>query len=163
MIIRKAEVKDINKMLDIYNYEVVNGIATFDMEAKDYQDRLEWFNNHNIKNHPLLVAEIDGEVVGYGSLSEYRSKDAYDCTVELSLYVDPTKRGSHIGQKLLEVLIDYAKNDESIHTIISVITDLNYPSIKLHEKFGFENCGHLKEIGCKNGQYLGVINYCLQV
>ena len=163
MIIRKAEEKDLKDLLEIYNYEVLNGVATFDINPASEEERLAWLRNHNIKNHPLYVAEIDEKVVGYASLSEFRSKSAYDETVELSLYVAHDYRGRGIGDAQMKHILDIAKADESIHSVISVITGSNKASVRLHEKYCFEYCGTLKEAGSKFGRWLDVVYYQLFV
>ena len=82
MNIRTAERRDLSAMLDIYNYEVKNGTATFDVEPRAGAAGEAWFAAHNTGNHPLLVAEEDGKVLGYASLSPYRDFDAYLQTVD---------------------------------------------------------------------------------
>ena len=81
MEIRVARREDLQQLLDIYNYEVVHGVATLDLQPKSLEEWGQWFDAHNIKNHPLLVAEQAGRVAGYASLSPYRSKEAYRSTV----------------------------------------------------------------------------------
>ena len=76
MNIRTAERRDLSAMLGIYNYEVKNGTATFDVEPRAGAAGEAWFAAHNTGNHPLLVAEEDGKVLGYASLSPYRDFDA---------------------------------------------------------------------------------------
>ena len=100
MNIRTAERRDLSAMLDIYNYEVKNGTATFDVEPRAGAVGEAWFAAHNTGNHPLLVAEEDGKVLGYASLSPYRDFDAYLQTVELSVYVAPESRGRGIASAL---------------------------------------------------------------
>ena len=163
MIIRTAALKDMPRLLDIYNYEVLNGTSTFDLHPKTMDDRMEWFREHNIDNHPLIVAEIDGKAVGYASLSPYRPKEAYAATVELSVYIDPGYRGRGIARRLISDILDEARARDDIHTVISVITDGNEASVKLHEEFGFEYCGTMKEVGKKFGKLLGTVSYQLMV
>ena len=104
MNIRTAERRDLSAMLDIYNYEVKNGTATFDVEPRAGAAGEAWFAAHNTGNHPLLVAEEDGKVLGYASLSPYRDFDAYLQTVELSVYVAPESRGRGIASALMEAV-----------------------------------------------------------
>ena len=73
MVIRTAEEKDMPELLDIYNYEVEHGLATFDLNPKTMEQRLAWFREHNVGNHPLIVAEEDGKAVGYAD-SNYFAK-----------------------------------------------------------------------------------------
>lgn len=163
MQIRKAEQRDLPALLDIYNYEVVNGTATFDKTPQTLAQRQVWFDAHNIENHPLYVAVCENEVAGYVSLSAYREKEAYRSTVELSVYVHPDHRGKGIAAAMLAFILDEARRDETIHTVVSVITSGNVASVKLHEKFGFTFGGTLKEVGVKFDRYLDIDQYYLHV
>ena len=148
MNIRTAERRDLSAMLDIYNYEVKNGTATFDVEPRAGAAGEAWFAAHNTGNHPLLVAEEDGKVLGYASLSPYRDFDAYLQTVELSVYVAPESRGRGIASALMEAVLRLAREDAGTHTVVSVIAGGNAASVRLHEKFGFTcsgtHCPYLK-------------------
>lgn len=163
MIIRAADRKDMPRLLDIYNYEVLNGTATFDLRPKTMEERMEWFYSHNQDNHPLIVAEIDGKAVGYATLSPYRPKEAYAATVELSVYIDPAYRRRGVARRLICAILAEARARDDIHTIISVITNGNDASVKLHEEFGFAYCGTMKEVGKKFGKLLGTVSYQLMV
>lgn len=74
IFIRKAEERDLQQLLDIYNYEVEHGVATLDLRPKTMKEWKQWFQVHNVDNHPLLVAEMEGRVAGYASLSSYRER-----------------------------------------------------------------------------------------
>lgn len=177
MKIRKAEEKDIEALLDIYNYEVRHGTATLDLEPKTLDEWKRWFSIHNIGNHPLYVAETEGsdaaaagkgahgvrEVTGYASLSAYREKEAYCSTVELSVYIATQYRRNGVASALMERILQEARQDERIHTVVSVITSGNAASTRLHEKFGFTFCGTIKEVGMKFGKYQDIDNYSLRV
>ena len=161
--IRLAEYRDLLYLVDIYNYEVENGTATLDIHPQTPEQRHEWMLEHNIDNHPLIVAEADGRVVGYACLSPYRKKQGYHSTVELSVYVDIDYRRKGIASMLLESLLDIAKKDPEIHAIISIITEGNAASTSLHKKFGFELCGTVREAGYKFGRCFDIDQYELLV
>ena len=163
MEIRIARREDLQQLLDIYNYEVVHGVATLDLQPKSLEEWGQWFDAHNIKNHPLLVAEQAGRVAGYASLSPYRSKEAYRSTVELSIYIGPDFRRQGVATALMEAILREARQDPETHTVVSVITDGNEASRKLHEKFGFTYCGAIREVGMKFGAYLDILNFSLIV
>lgn len=158
LTIRTAETGDMERLLEIYNYEVENGVATFDLHPRTMEERMEWFRAHNVDNHPLIVAEVNGRVAGYASLSQYREKEAYAATVELSVYVAPECRRQGIAHALMKAILDEAKRRDDIHTVISVITEGNDASLRLHEEFGFAFCGTMREVGEKFGQKLGIVN-----
>lgn len=163
MIIRVAKEQDVPEMMEIYNYEVLNGVATFDLNARNLEERMEWFRQHNVGNHPLIVAEQDGQVAGYASLSSYRDKEAYAATVELSVYVAPLFRRQGVARQLIAHILEDARSRDDIHTVISVITAGNEASVKLHKEFGFVYSGTLYEVGEKFGGKLDVVNYQLMV
>ncbi len=163
MIIRKAAQKDIKPLLEIYNYEVVNSTSTFDLNPKTYEEWENWFFAHNVGSHPLIVAEIEGQVAGYASLSSYREKEAYKSTVELSVYVGADFRRRGVATALMNEILSMAREDENIHTVVSVITSENAGSEELHHKMGFTFCGTIHEVGEKFGRYLSISNYELQV
>lgn len=163
MKIRKACEQDFYNLLEIYNYEVENGVATLDLVPKTEAQWRGWFDSHNIENHPLIVAEIDGECAGYASLSQYREKEAYKTTTELSVYVSTSYRKQGVATALMDKIICMAREDATIHTVVSVITSGNEASVKLHKKFGFEFCGTIREVGMKFGKYLDIDNFRLGV
>ena len=157
--IRVARREDLEQLLEIYNYEVIHGVATLDLRPKRLDAWERWFNAHNVDNHPLLVALREGRVAGYASLSPYREKEAYRSTVELSIYIHPDFRRQGVATSLMEAILDEARQDPRTHTVVSVITDGNEASRKLHEKFGFTYCGAIREVGMKFGRYLDILNF----
>lgn len=161
--IRKAEEQDITAMMEIYNYEVEHGVATLDLHPRSYEDRKAWFCMHRSEDHPLIVAEESGVILGYASLSPYREKEAYRSTVELSIYIAPEHRKKGIATKLMQAILKMAGKNAQIHLVVSVITRGNEASNRLHQKFGFTYCGTLHEVGMKFGKYLDIDNYELVV
>lgn len=67
-------------------------------------------------------------------------------------------RGRGIADQLMQELLSYAKAREDVHTIVSVITEGNETSVRLHEKYGFLHCGCIHEVGVKFGEPLGIVN-----
>ncbi|MCR4436506.1 MAG: N-acetyltransferase family protein [Clostridiales bacterium] len=159
MIIRDGELSDLEQLTAIYNWAVENTTATFDLAKQSTASRLEWFNQHT-GVHPLIVAELDGKAVGYCTLSKFREKEAYIKTVEISVYIHPSYQRRGIGTALVEEMIQRGKK-LGHHVIIAGITAGNDISVKLHQKFGFELCGHMKEVGKKFGKWQDVLFYQL--
>ena len=123
LVIRPITRNDIAPCLDIYNYEVVNGVATLDLEPRTLPEWQEWYESHQVMStHPIVVGTIDGIVVGYASLSPYRPKEAYKSTVELSIYIHQDYRGRGSLGQLMAIYIRNSKNDPLLHTVVSVIT-----------------------------------------
>ena len=99
--IRRARIDDISSCLAIYNYEVVNGVATLDLEPRTLTEWQEWYKAHQTSEHCIFVGFMDDVVVGYASLSPYRTKDAFKSTVELSIYIHQEYRGKGVASKLM--------------------------------------------------------------
>lgn len=163
MEIRIACQSDLSELTAIYNDEVVHGVATLDLNEKTLAERQEWFDAHNRGNHPLIVAVEDGQVAGYASLSDYREKEAFRSTVELSIYVARAFRRRGVATSLMAAILDMARADDRTHAVVSVITSGNEASEKLHAKFGFTFCGTIPEVGMKFGVYQGIDNFFLRV
>lgn len=163
MVIRKANERDVPRLLEIYNYEVINGVSTLDLTPKTLDEWTNWFALHQTAEHPLLVAETDGIVSGYATLSPYRQKEAYKSTAELSVYIAPEYRRQGIASALVEEILKIARKSGSLHLIVSVITSGNAASEALHKKFGFSYCGTIHEAGFKKGEFRSIDNYELRL
>lgn len=154
LIIRPATARDLPDITVIYNEAVLTTDATFDNETKTIEQQQAWFSGHDGR-HPVLVAEMNGEVVGWASLSEWSSRCAYADTGELSIYIKESARGRGIGRKLMAAVME-AGRERGLHTVISRITDGNLVSVHLHEELGFQNIGVMREVGRKFGRLLDV-------
>ncbi|MCL6456803.1 MAG: GNAT family N-acetyltransferase, partial [Gorillibacterium sp.] len=151
--------EDVPAILRIYNYSIETSAATFDLEPQTLEYRLEWFSHYG-DHYPLIVAEWEGITVGYSSLSQFRTKPAYDPTVELSVYIDEAYQGKGIGNRLVEEMLARGKA-LGFHSVISGITAGNEVSVKMHDKFGFRLIGSFKEVGMKFGKWHDVLFYQL--
>jgi phosphinothricin acetyltransferase len=154
-IIRRATIADLAAITEIYNDAIVNTVATFDEKPKTMDEQVVWFKSHGPK-FPVLVAEIDGKVIGWCSLSEWSDRAAYSDTAELSIYVDKSSRAKGIGTQLLKVILDEAVRYR-LHSIIARIESGNSVIIHLLEKYSFTNIGIMKEVGKKFGHRLDVV------
>ena len=155
MKILKANKSHFESIISIYNWAIEETTATFDTELKNLSNYSDFLNSFTF--HPLLVStdELDN-VTGWGCLKRYSDRSAYDETVELSIYIDPKHHGKGIGNEMMKELIQKAQLLK-LHVIISRITQESKSSIKLHEKFGFEYVGVMKEVGFKFGKRIDVI------
>lgn len=162
-IIRDAREDDLPAFLAIYNAEVEGSTATMDLSPVTAEERRAWFFAHGTQSRPLLAAECDGETVGYASLSDFRPKAGYRPTAELSVYVARPFRGQGIGRALMTELLRRAKEEPSLHTVVSVITGENEGSMKLHESLGFRQVGRIPEAGYKMGRYIDMLFYEIRV
>jgi L-amino acid N-acyltransferase YncA len=152
--IRPATIDDQQAIMDIYNEAVENTTATFDTDLRTLDKQMDWWGKHK-KNHPVLVAEEQGKITGWTSLSPWSDRCAYDTTVEVSVYIHKDFRGRGIGSKLLEIVtLEGSKTGN--HTVISRITEGNASSIHIHEKLGYKHIGVMKQVGFKFGKFLDV-------
>lgn len=154
MKIRPAELSDLDEMTAIYNEAILTTTATFDLEPKTREERLEWFESHD-ERFPILVAEVEGRIAGWASLSRWRPRRAYDRTAETSFYVKADQRGKGIGRQLKQAIIEEARR-LGFHTLIAGVAQGSEASLHLNESFGFEVVGTFKEVGNKFGKLLDV-------
>ena len=154
LIIRQAILEDLGAITEIYNEAILKTVATFDTKPKTLEEQKIWFGNHGSK-YPILVAEQDGLVVGWASLSRWSDRCAYSDTAEISLYVKEEFRGKGIGRKLMEAIIREGQK-AGLHTVIARIAEGTEVSIHLHESVGFEHIGIMKEVGRKFSKLLDV-------
>lgn len=151
--IRPYQAKDTQSILDILNYNILNSTALYDYNIRSYEQQKAILEEKINKNFPVIVAELDGNVVGFGMYSEFRFREAYKYTVEHSVYVNKNFHGKGIGKLLLQELIHLARK-QKLHTMIAVIDSENQSSVEFHEKFGFTTVGIIKESGYKFDRWL---------
>ena len=154
LTIREATLPDLGAITEIYNEAILKTVATFDTETKTLEEQESWFAEHGPK-YPLIVAEQDGHVVGWASLSRWSDRCAYSDTAEGSLYVNEEYQGKGIGRKLLEAIIQ-AGQKSGLHSVVARITEGNEVSIHLCKSVSFEHIGVMKEVGRKFGKLLDV-------
>jgi L-amino acid N-acyltransferase len=153
--VRLARSADLASINDIYNHYVSRSTCTYQEEAEAIASRQAWFERHGPK-HPVTVAELDGVVVGWGSLSAYHARSAYRFTVENSVYVHHAHQRRGIGDAILADLVARARA-VGHRTIVAGIDASQTGSVALHGKHGFIKAGELKEVGYKFDRWLDVM------
>jgi phosphinothricin acetyltransferase len=159
--IRLAHENDLPAINSIYNHYVLHSTCTYQITPETPDDRLAWFRRHD-SLHPVTVAEAESEVVAWGSLNVFHGREAYARTVENSIYVRADWQRRGLGRALLADLIARARA-LGHWTIIAGISSEQTASVRLHEAFGFEVRGHLREVGYKSGQWLDVLTMQLML
>lgn len=154
MELRLARPDDADATRQIYNTEVTGSTATFDLVPRSREDQRRWIEDRS-GAMVVVVAERDGDVVGFASLSPYRPRPAYSTTVEDSVYVRRTEQRSGVGRALLSELVDVA-GTRGFHTVMARIVGDHEASIGLHRSLGFEMVGIEREVGRKFGRWLDV-------
>lgn len=154
MQLRDATFADIPAITAIYNHAVAHTLAIWNEVLVDEANRRAWVEARLALGYPVLVAEnAQGEVVGYASYGDWRAFEGYRYTVEHSVYVRADQRGTGIGRKLMELLIERARAGGK-HVMVAGIEAGNTASIRLHGALGFEPAGTLRQVGTKFGQWL---------
>ena len=155
---RPAEAADAPTLAAIYNHYVTASNVTFDLDAWTADDMSHKIEAVTALRMPFIVAERDGDTVGYGYLSTFRDKAAYDKTMENTLYLRDDARGAGIGRSLLEELLRLGAV-AGVREVIAVIANTPdaVPSIRLHEKAGFARVGEMDRVGRKFDEWLGVV------
>jgi L-amino acid N-acyltransferase YncA len=161
VMIRNAKFEDLPGILRIYNYVVKTSAATFDLKEQTIEERRNWFFEHG-ERYPLIVAEQNGQVIGYSSLSKFRDKPGYNRTVESSVYVEERFQGMGIGKRLMREILDRAVG-LGYHVVIAGIAGGNERSERLHLSLGFQCIGFFKEVGFKFGSWQDVSFYRKQL
>jgi phosphinothricin acetyltransferase len=151
--IRPYKTEDTQAILAIVNHTILHSTALYDYTIRSYEQQKNILEDKINKNFPVIVAELDGNVLGFGMYSEFRFREAYKFTVEHSVYVNENFHGKGIGKLLLQELITLAQK-QNLHTIIAVIDSENQGSVEFHEKFGFKTVGIIKESGYKFDRWL---------
>ena len=155
-LIRLATAADLPVINDIYNYYVPRSTCTYQLEPETLEGRRTWFANHPPDRYPVTVAALDGQIVGWSSLSKFRDRAAYDPTVEASVYIHHNHHRRGIGRALLVDLIERARAI-GYHSLIGGASADQAASIALQESLGFQHVGRFKEVGYKFGRRLDVV------
>ncbi len=155
MQIRLARESDLAAINAIYNHYVIHSTCTYQITPEPDDARRAWFFAHG-PEHPITVAERDGEVVGWASLNRYHPREAYARTVENSIYVRHDQQRRGVGRALLADQIERARQ-LGHHAILAGISAEQTPSIALHAAFDFQKAAHFRELGWKQGQWLDVV------
>ncbi|KAI8586271.1 Phosphinothricin acetyltransferase [Geranomyces variabilis] len=154
--LRPARETDVPALLDIYDYEVQNGVATFDYETPSLAERIQWFRTEFGPTYPLTVAaDKTDKAVGYCGIQRFNSKKGYDRTVVITLYIHRDHFRKGLGLALSKDII--AKARELGHrNIIAMIAAENKSSMTLFERLGFKTNGLFPALGFKFGRDLDV-------
>jgi L-amino acid N-acyltransferase YncA len=156
LIIRNAAPKDLPAILEIINHAILTTTAIYDYDARTLEEQTTWFEKMIADGMPVIVAEHDKQVIGYGSYNIFRPKVGYRFSVEHSIYLNDRSRGIGVGGKLLGSLIQRAR-ESGLHSMIGAIDAANRGSIEFHKKYGFIEKGYLREVGYKFDQWLDVV------
>ena len=161
--IRVATQADLPGIVAIYNQAVPTHRSTANTTPVTVEGRKAWFMEHDPEKHPIFVAEVDGKLAGWCSLSTYRpGRMALRFTAEMSLYIDSAFHRKGIGSALICHALK-ACPTLGIKNIVGVVIDQNEGSWKLLEKLGFQRWGYLPRVLDFNGEEFGEFYYGIRV
>ncbi len=155
-VTRLAAAGDLDAIRRIYNEGIADRLATLETDPKTAIDIEDWWSQHGDDRYAVVVAEIDGEVVGWSSLNRFSHRCAHAAIADLSVYVARAHRGRGIGQSLLEAL-EVTAHSGGFHKIVLHALDANDAGKRLYRRFGFVTVGVFKEHGLLDGRYVDVV------
>ncbi len=155
---RVATASDAVSLSTMYNFYVETSTVTFDLDPWSVDDMIHKIESVATLGMPFIVAELHGDIVGYGYLSTWREKCAYETTMENTLYLREDSRGLGIGGRLLDELLERGQR-AGVREVIAVIANTTdaTPSISLHERNGFVRVGEMPNVGNKFDTWLGIV------
>jgi L-amino acid N-acyltransferase YncA len=156
-LLRDARETDMPTVQSIYAQHVLGGIASFELEPPSLEEMLRRRADVLAKGLPYVVAELAGEVVGYGYATLYRPRPAYRFTAEDSVYVRDGMGGRGIGQALLGEVIQRCTQGGWRQMVAIIGDSANHASIRLHERLGFRRVGVFESVGFKHGRWVDTL------
>lgn len=159
MSIEYLELKeeDLPVVKEIYDYYVLNSTATFHKVEVTIQE----LKDSILINHPKyksFIIRYNQTICGFCYISQYKKREAYDRSAEITIYLKQEYFGKGIGTQTIKML-ENAAFKHGIKVLIGIISGDNQSSIKLFEKCGFEKCGHYNQVGEKFDKILDVVTY----
>jgi len=156
MKLRPATESDIASITSIYNDVIATTNAIYRDDTIDAAERMAWYQNRVADGYPVIVAEFEGEIIGYGVYGSFRFGEGYKHTVEHSIHVKSSHRRKGVGRTILRELIEIATKDGR-HVMVGGIDSENEASIKLHKEFGFHESARMEEVARKGGKLLTLV------
>jgi phosphinothricin acetyltransferase len=153
--VRPARADDAQAICTIYNEGIEDRLATLETRLRTSDEQRAWIAARD-ERHPVVVAERDGRLVGWGSLNAFNPRAAYDHVADFSIYVARSARGTGVGRRLLEELIECAR-DIGYHKMVLAAFDWNTAGIALYERAGFRRVGVYREQGLLDGRWVDTV------
>jgi L-amino acid N-acyltransferase YncA len=157
LTLRNSSDDDLPAIADIYGHHVLHGTGTFELEAPDLAEMARRRDDVLAKGLPWLVAERDGQVLGYAYANHFRPRRAYRFCLEDSIYLAEAARGQGVGRLLLAELMARCEALGARQMLAVIGDSANAGSVGVHRTLGFEHTGLLKAAGWKFGRWLDVV------
>jgi phosphinothricin acetyltransferase len=153
--VRAASAADVEAICIIHNQGISDRVATLDTVPRSPDDTRAWLSERGPR-HPVLVADLDGVVVGWASLNRFNPRAAYDHVADFSVYVERGMRGKGVGRLLLERLIERARAI-GFHKMVLAAMAHNDAGLALYSRAGFARVGVYREQGQLDGRWVDVV------
>jgi L-amino acid N-acyltransferase len=159
MELRDATSTDVPAISGLYNATVSTTTVAWTEDHESVATRQSWLEEQWEAGHPVLVAEVDGHVVGFAAYDDFRNTakwPGYRFTVEHTIHVSAEHQSAGVGSLLLQTLLRRAMAAGK-HAMIGAIDGENEGSIRFHERHGFVQVARLPEVGFKFGHWLDLV------
>lgn len=162
VIIRHVELSDAKALVEVYRYYVEHTAITFEYDVpavEEFEGRIMGIT----QKYPYLVAEKDGNIIGYAYTSAFHVRKAYEWSAEMSIYLSDDAKGLGLGRKLYEILEDISKRQgiTNLYACIGApeVEDeyLTNNSIHFHEHMGYKLIGRFTKCGYKFGRWYDMV------
>lgn len=154
---KEIDEQDFIEIKKVYDWYILNSTATFHTELIEIDQLKDFiYVAHPLYNSYLVFS--GNEIAGYCFLTNYKKRQAYDRTAEITIYLKPEFCGKGIGKHALQFLEKKAVKN-NLKNLIAIISGENKESILLFEKLGYEKCAHFKNVGEKFNKILDVVAY----
>lgn len=156
-IVRPSRDEDVAAITAIYRHHVLHGTGTFEIDPPTEADMAARRADVRTKGLPYLVAEHEGQVLGFAYANWFKPRPAYRFSAEDSIYVADSARGQGVGRLLLDALSHEAEA-VGVRKLLAVIGDSgNAGSIGVHRAAGFSEIGVMRSVGWKFGRWLDIV------
>lgn len=155
-LIRAATPDDLPAITAIYNQVIASSTAVYSDDPVTVEERAGWLAGRQAQGYPVLVAEAEGGVGGFASFGDFRAWPGYRFTVEHSVHVREDLRGRGLGAPLVSALFPLAAGLGK-HMMVAGVDADNAGSIRFHERLGFEQVAHFREVGFKFERWLDLV------
>lgn len=155
--IRPAVADDLPAITDIYSDVIATSTAVYSLLPATLAERRAWFESRAAARFPILVGVSTGGVIGFASFGEFRGVwPGYRYSVEHSVHVHRDQRSKGVGSRLVRALFPLA-SAMGKHVMIGGIDAANAGSLHMHERLGFQQVAHFREVGHKFGRWLDLV------
>jgi len=153
--VRPATADDAAEICEIYNQGIEDRLATLETEQRTPEERRQWIAARS-ERHPIIVAEHEGRIAGWGSLNVFNARPAYRHVADFSVYVERAWRGKGVGRVLLERLVELGR-ELGYHKLVLSAFPFNTAGVALYERLGFRTVGIYREQGLLDGRWVDTI------